>query len=307
MPANDYYKTLGVARDASADDIRKAYKKLARKYHPDISKESDAAERFKQVNEAFEVLSDPQKRTMYDRFGTARPGAAGPQGQTYTWGGPTGGAGPVDLEQLFGGQVDLGDLFGGGFGAGGRRGRRDRPGSDVEFNIEIPFQVAVEGGSHDIHLDRAGKTERISIKIPPGIDTGNVIRLAGQGQPGIGGGPPGNLLITVRVAPHPVFRREGNNLLVDVPVSMYEATLGAKVEVPTLSEGPVLVTIPPGTSSGAKLRLRGKGVPDREAKQRGDQYVVIKVVVPQNLGPRARELLEQLQEAAPVNPRAPHT
>lgn len=302
MPANDYYKTLGVARDASAEDIRKAYKKLARKYHPDISKEQDAAERFKQVNEAFEVLSDTEKRSMYDRFGTAKPGPAGGGGQTYSWG-PGGGASPVDLEQLFGGQFDLGGMFGDGIG-GGRRAKRDRKGSDVEFNIEVPFALAVEGGTHDLHLDRAGKAERIAIKIPPGVDTGNVIRLAGQGQPGMNGGPPGDLLITVRVTPHPWFRREGNNLLVDVPVTITEAALGGKVDVPTLTEGKVVMTVPAGTSSGQKLRLRGKGVPDREKKQRGDLYAIIKVVVPQNLGPEAKELLQKLQEAAPQTPRA---
>lgn len=307
MPANDYYKTLGVARDASADDIRKAYKKLARKYHPDVSKEKDAAERFKQVNEAFEVLSDDEKRKMYDRFGTARPGGPGPGGQAYTWSGPAGGAGPVDLEQLFGGQFDLGGMFGGGFGdaaAGGKRPRRDRRGSDVEFDVEIPFLVAVEGGTHDLHVDRAGKAERIAIKIPPGIDSGNVIRLAGQGQPGGNGGPAGDLLITVRVAPHAWFRREGANLLVDVPVTITEAALGAKVDVPTLTEGKVVMTVPPGTSSGQKLRLRGKGVPDREKKQRGDLYAIIKVVVPQNLSAQAKELLQRFQEAAPQSPRA---
>jgi DnaJ-class molecular chaperone len=306
MANHDYYKTLGVPRTASADEIRKAYKKLSRRYHPDVNKEKDAPEQFKQVQEAFEILGDDQKRQQYDRFGSAAfEGGRGPRGQWQTWTGPGGGGGtgPVDFSDLFGGQIDLEDILGGAF-AGGRPGKRaPRRGQDVEVEVEIPFQTAVEGGSYELALNRGGKAERLSVKIPAGVETGSVVRLAGQGEPGPRGGSAGDLLVRVRVAPHPWFRREGNNLLIEVPVTATEAALGAKVEVPTLSEGMVVVTIPPGTSSGAKLRLRGKGAADRTTKQRGDQYVIVKIVVPQKLSERAKELFQEVARAAPQSPR----
>jgi DnaJ-class molecular chaperone len=309
MPNHDYYKTLGVSKSASADEIRKAYKKLSKKYHPDANKEKDAPERFKQVQEAYDVLQDADKRQQYDRFGHVLPSGAGAHGQPFQWAGPggQGGAGPIDLGDLFGGgQIDLEQIFGGSFGsAGGRRSTRrgSRRGDDVEVEVEIPFQIAVDGGEYDLNLDRGGKPERLSVKVPAGVDTGSVVRLAGQGHPGANGGPAGDLLVRLRVAPHPWFRREGNNLLLDLPVTVTEAALGSKVEVPTLSEGNVVVTIPPGTSSGAKLRLRGKGVVDRSSKERGDQFVVVKIVVPKKPGERARELLTELAQVEPQNPR----
>jgi DnaJ-class molecular chaperone len=312
MPANDYYKTLGVSKSASADEIRKAYKKLSKKYHPDANKDEEAPERFKQVQEAYDVLQDPQKRKQYDQFGQVFPGG-GPHGQPFPWGGGTpgsgpGGAGPIDLSDLFGGggQVDLEQIFGGAFGGGaGRRQSRRAPrrGEDVEVDVEIPFQIAVEGGNYDLSLDRGGKPERLSVRIPAGVDMGSVVRLAGQGHPGGSGGLAGDLLVRIRVAAHPWFRREKNNLLVDVPVTVTEAALGARVEVPTLSEGRVVVTIPPGTSSGAKLRLRGKGVLDRHTKERGDQFAVVKIIVPRNPGERAVELLKELARIEPQSPR----
>jgi DnaJ-class molecular chaperone len=309
MPGNDYYKTLGVSKSATADEIRKAYKKLSKKYHPDANKEKDAPERFKQVQEAYDVLQDSEKRKQYDQFGQVFPGGGGPRGgQPFPWGqaGPQ-GAGPIDLGDLFGGggPIDLEQILGGAFGGAGRRQTRraSRRGDDVEAEIEVPFQIAVEGGNYDLHLDRGGQAERLSVKIPAGVDTGSMVRLAGQGQPGANGGPAGNLLVRIRVAPHPWFRREGNNLLVDLPVTVTEAALGAKVDAPTLSEGRVVVTVPPGTSSGAKLRLRGKGVVDRNTKERGDQYVVIKIVVPRAPGKRAVEILEELARVEPQYPR----
>jgi len=308
MPEPDYYKVLGVSREASADEIRKAYRKLSREYHPDMRpNDPEALEKFKQVQNAFDVLGDPEKREQYDRYGAAfQQRRAGPGGQTYTWTGPAGGFGGVDFDlgDIFGGQVDLGDLFGGRAGFGGRtRQPRARKGADQSLEIEIPFEVAAEGGQRDLAFQRNGKTERLMVKIPPGVDTGSVIRLAGQGEPGVNGGPPGDLLITLRVAPHRYFRREGNNLLLDVPLTFTEAATGAKVDVPTLSEGTVTVTIPPGTASGTKLRLRGKGIPDRHTRQRGDQFVVIKIVPPQPLNETARELLQKLAEAVPQSPR----
>src|SRR5262249_19578332 len=205
-----------------------------------------------------------------------------------------------------GGRIDREQIRGGGFGGGGgrRKTRRSaRRGEDAEVEIEIPFQIAASGGNHELHLDRGGRPEHLSVKIPAGVDTGSVVRLAGQGHPGANGGPAGDLLVRIHVAPHPWFRREGSNLLIDVPVTVSEAALGAKVEVRTLSEGMIVVTIPPGTSSGAKLRLRGKGVIDRTTKERGDQFAVVKIVVPRHPGPRAVELLQELARVEPQSPR----
>jgi curved DNA-binding protein len=202
------------------------------------------------------------------------------------------GEGGVDLEGLFGGM-------------GGRRGRTPRPtkGTDLEATVQVPFVTATRGGSVDIHLEQNGREETLAVKIPPGVDTGSVIRLAGQGGPGRNGGPSGDLLLTVAVQPHPYFRREGANLLVDVPITPSEAVLGAKVDVPTLSEGTVVLTVPPGTSSGTKLRLRGKGVLDPQTKQPGDQYVVVKIVVPKESSDAAAALYQQLA-ATEASPRS---
>lgn len=307
MADNDFYKTLGVSREATTDEIRKAYKKLARENHPD-SKPGDqqAAQRFKEIQEAYAVLGDAEKREQYDRYGAAfRDGGRGPFQQTWTGG----AGGPVDFSDLFGGGIDLGDLFGGAAGGGGFRGAGRQPqprpqkGEDVRLDIEVPFQIAAEGGSHGVSLRRGDKTERITVKIPPGVDTGSVIRLGGQGHPGVHGGPAGDLKLTVKASPHPYFKRDGANLLLEVPITPTEAALGAKVDVPTLTEGNVTLTIPPGTSSGAKLRLRGKGVIDQKTKQRGDQLVVAKVVVPTELSERAEQLFRDLAEAAPQSPR----
>ena len=311
--AADFYAVLGVSKSASVEEIRKAYKKLSRDNHPD-RKPGDAAasEKFKQVQEAWDVLGDAQKRQQYDQYGTT----FGPNGPQFRGGPRSGnaGGGPVDLGDLFGGgQVDLGDLFGnmfGGAGSGqspfGRQGGRKQrasKGEDIPAEIEIPFVVAAEGGMHEVQLDRGGLIERLSVKIPAGVGSGSVIRLSGQGQAGRGGGPAGDLLVTIKVAPHPYFRREGSDLFVDVPITVSEAALGAKVEVPTLSEGRMMVTIPAGTSSGAKLRLRGKGVLDHKSRERGDLYVIIKLMLPPKLSPEARELFQQIAVTAPHDPR----
>ncbi len=298
--AEDYYQILGVKKDASADEIRKVYRKLSRENHPDVKPDDKvASDKFKKVQEAYAVLGDAEKRAQYDRFGHQFHQAGG--GRTYQWSGSPGGAGPIDLGDLFGEGVDLGDLFGGyagrgGFG-GGRRGPSARPskGQDLRTDVTVPFLVAAEGGQHELTLHRAGKTERITVKIPAGLTDGSTIRLAGEGHPGAAGGPAGDLLLTVRVAPHPWFRRDGNDLSVDVPITPAEAALGAKVEAPTLTEGRVVVTMPPGTSSGRKLRLRGKGIPDRRTGTRGDLYIVAKIVVPEAATDEQRKLYEQLQ------------
>jgi DnaJ-class molecular chaperone len=303
MAEPDFYKVLGVAKTASGDDIRKAYRKLARENHPDVKKDdAQAAERFKQIQEAYAILGEPKKREQYDRFGTAAfqgggfPGGGGPGGRTYTW--STGGGGaPFDIDELLGGGFSFDQLLGGKRRGGGRGGTRPTPpGEDLEASVRVPFETAARGGKVDVHLDRNGRTETLSVKVPAGVAEGSVIRLAGQGQPSAFGGSPGDLLLTIAVEPHRCFRREDNDLLLDVPITPSEAVLGTKVDVPTLSEGMVVVTIPPGTSSGVKLRLRGKGVVDPQTKQTGDQYVVVKIVVPKDAPAALKQLYRQAAE-----------
>ncbi len=291
----DYYEILGVPRTAGADEIRRAYKKLARKYHPDANADDDSAlEKFKQIQAAWAVLGDEKKRSNYDKYGTPDEPAfqGGPSGGT-RWTYSTDGADmPFDLEDILGG-------FGGGrFRTGGGSGRADWPipGQDIRLETRIPFQLAVEGGSWDIHVPREdGSSETLSVTIPPGIDTGSVIRLAGQGRPGINGGKPGDLLVALTVTPHPWFRREGANILLEIPITLSEAALGTKVDIPTVLDGTVTLTIPPGTASGSRLRLRGKGIRDRRTGRRGDMLASIRIVPPKQLSPAMRELLEKLK------------
>lgn len=303
MSKRDYYEVLEISRSASSDEIKKAYRKLSRKYHPDMAPDDKTADqKFKEVQEAYDVLRDPEKRKQYDQFGHAFQ-QAGPGGGGYYQAG--GGGGPVDFEDLFGGGgIDLGDLFGGAFRGGKRAQPRPQKGESKRVQIEIPFHLAAVGGQHEISLQKGGSTERLTIKIPAGVGNGSVIRLSGQGGPGIHGGPAGDLLITVKVGNHPYFKRDGSNLMLEVPITLTEAALGAKVDVPTLTEGEVTVTIPPGTSSGTKLRLRGKGITDQKTKQPGDQICSIKIVSPKDLSDREKELYEQIQQLKPDNPRA---
>lgn len=299
----DLYNVLGVARGASQDEIRNAYRKLSREHHPDRNPGDEAAaQKFKQVQAAHEVVSDPEKRAKYDRFGHA---------------GGRGGQGPIDLSELFGSDADLGSMFAEAFGlGGGRRGGgggfnfgsgggapRPQKGRDIEATIDIAFNTAALGGKHGLTLTANGRREELTVSIPPGVKTGSMIRLREQGQPGAGGGPNGDVLVRIQVAPHPYFRREGNNLLVDVPVTIVEASLGAQVDVPTLSDGIVKVTVPPGASSGTKLRLREKGVVDQKTRQPGDLFVVLKMVAPKDLDDRSRELLEEFRTLNPDDPR----
>ncbi len=303
MASPDYYQILGVSKSATADEIRKTYRKLARENHPDVKKDDpSAAERFKQIQEAYAVLGDDEKRQQYDRFGTvfgkggpSGPGGAGPfpGGGNYTW--STEGGQGFDFGDLFGSGLE--GLFGGGRTTGGRGGKRTpAKGRDVQATARVAFETAVRGGNVDLHLDRGGTPETLSVKIPAGINDGSVMRLAGQGEPSPYGGAAGDLLLTVQIDPHRFFRREGNDLLVDVPITPAEAALGAKVDVPTLSEGTVVLSVPPGTSSGMKLRLRGKGVLDPQTRQTGDQFVVVKIVVPKDVPEAARALYRQLTD-----------
>ena len=276
-----------------------------RKYHPDVKPaDADAEKKFSEITEAYDVLSDDEKRKNFDQFGHGFRGAGGAGGGSpfEGFGGGSGGA-AFDLEDLLGGMFGGGGRGGSPFG-GGRRGQpRTQRGSDVKAEIMVPFTVAVEGGEHALTVQQGSKTERLSVKIPAGIDDGQSIRLAGQGSPGAAGGSAGDLLVTIHIAPHPWFRRDGHNLLVDVPVTPSEAALGGKIDVPTLTEGVVVLTVPPGTSSGAKLRLRGKGVRNPKTGDRGDQYVVLRIVLPKELSEEARALYQQLAELPSVDPR----
>jgi DnaJ-class molecular chaperone len=291
MPA-DFYDVLEVSRKASADEIRKSYRKLSRENHPDVKPDdSSAAGKFQEVQDAYTVLNDPDKRRKYDQYGHRAFQGGG--------GGAGGAGGPVDLGDLFGGGIDLGSLFGGGMGGQ----RRPQKGQDATTSIQISFNTAAEGGSYDLALNVAGSSQRITIRIPAGIDHGKTIRLADQGHPGHGGGPNGDLLVSVNVSPHPYFSRDGVSLFVDVPLSITEATLGAKVDVPTLSEGMLTISIPPGAASGMKLRLREKGILNQKTNQRGDLFAVLKIVSPKNLDDESRALVEELAELIDENPR----
>jgi curved DNA-binding protein len=301
--AGDYYETLGVKRDASEDEIKKAYRKLARQYHPDRNPGDKQAEaKFKQVQDAYDVLSDKTKRANFDRFGTAEPGAGGfgggggaRGGQTFHWGGGPGGnftemdpaAASEIFSQLFGGGggADLGDILGGRRGRG--RARRPEPAPEVTSEVTIPLTTAALGGSVELNVDG----RQLSVKIPAGVEDGQSLRLKGQGPGG------GNLRLLLRIEPHPFFRREGKNVVLEVPLSVSEAILGTKVDVPTLDGTRLTVTIPAGTSSGARLRLRGKGIAG------GDQFIETKIVVPHAVD-RGKELIEEFAKLNPQNPRA---
>jgi DnaJ-class molecular chaperone len=316
--AEDYYQTLGVSRTASAEDIRKAYRELARKYHPDLHPDDAAAkEKFKQVQNAFDVLSDASKREMYDRYGSSFEGV-GAGGARGGWGGapfPGGGGGfpgggDIDLESLFGGAGGFEQIFGrASGGAKASRGRRRSapvPGDDVEARIEIPFRLAIDGGKTDVRVDRgSGKSETISVTIPQGVPDRARMRLRGQGLPGTNGGPAGDLLLEVHVEPHPLFRREGDTLEVTLPVTLAEAIEGAKVDVPT-PWGTIALRIPPKTSSGRKLRAAGMGVRHSNGSK-GDLIAEVQIMLPDEADAATVDrLLESAKaaEAGGANPRA---
>jgi curved DNA-binding protein len=306
MKYKDYYAILGVPRDASSAEIKKAYRKLAHKYHPDISKDPAGEEKFKEVAEAYETLKSPEKRAAYDQLGTHRPG------QDFQ---P-----PPDWRQQFGDGdfsfegVDLADLFA-GLAAGrqgpGRRTRQFRmPGQDYEVTTQISLEEAYRGTEVELNLtapeyDEQGFVRRVprtlKVRIPKGATNGQRLRLPGRGGKGLQGGRDGDLYLNIEVRPHPLFRVNGYDLYVDLPLAPWEAVLGAKVEVPTLG-GPVHLKVPPNARAGQQLRLAKRGLPTPKGEE-GDLYAIVHIVVPATTNERERELFRELAQGSTFNPR----
>lgn len=309
MEFKDYYKTLGVAPEASADDIRRAYRKLARKYHPDLNTDSGSEERFKEVGEAYEVLKDPEKRKEYDQL---RQGGWR-QGEDFQpppgWSGGFRDVGAGRGGEGFGGFSDFSEFFENLFGGGVRGARQQRArGQDIHARIEIDLETAYSGGSRRLTMERTeagpdGQMRRspqsLDVRIPAGVTPGQQIRLAGQGEPGFGGGPKGDLYLEVNIKPHRFFELDGRDVHLTLPIAPWEAALGARIDVPTLG-GKVSMNIPAGSSSGKRLRLKGRGLP---GKVSGDQLVILKVVVPKAATERQRELYKQLESEQDFDPR----
>jgi curved DNA-binding protein len=297
MEYKDYYKILGVARGATQDEIKKAYRQLARKYHPDVSKEANAEDKFKEVGEAYEVLRDKQKRAQYDQFGSNyRHGQSftPPPGWEENMGGFGGGGNFSSFfENLFGGMGGMG----GGAGMGGDNFYAK--GEDVNAKITITLEDAFNGATKTIRRPAgASQTGTINVKVPAGISSGKKIRLSGQGKAGMGG-KDGDLFIEVNIAPHKHYRVEGKDIYLDLPLAPWEAALGAKVTVPTLA-GKINLTIPAGAKSGQKMRLKGRGLPGKEP---GDEFVVLQIMTPAADSDKAKKLYMQMAEELAFNPR----
>jgi curved DNA-binding protein len=310
----DYYEVLGVPRGASEEEIRGAYRKLARTYHPDVNHEPGAEDRFKEISEAYEVLRDPEKRERYDRLGanwkagedvSGAEGFSGFRGAGPGQGGFQGQGGFGDVRMDFGDGNGFSDFFESLFGARGGAGRRGggfegfaTRGGDQEATLEVSLEEAARGGKRKISL---GDGRDYEVDIPAGVRDGQRIRLGGEGGRGAGSGPAGDLFLRVRIKPDPHFRLEGNDLFVDLPVAPWEAVLGATAEVRTL-DGTARVKVPPGSSSGRRLRLRGEGMPG-PGKGKGDLYATVRIVVPKKPSERERELFRQLAEVSSFDPR----
>ncbi len=315
MAKRDYYDVLGVKRSAKADEIKSAYRKLARKYHPDANKSAGAPEKFNEATEAYDVLSDPEKRKIYDQYGHAGP-SSGPGFPGAGRRGHSGQGVSFNFSDIFGGGgsgfagMSLDDILQSLGGGRARRGRQRQPrpsrrGGDSETRLTLDFLQAIRGTSTRIRISRQGfdgaaQQETIEVKIPAGVKDGSKIRVRGKGE--LGADSPGDLYISINVRSHDYFRREGDDIHVSVPISITEAALGAKVDVPTIN-GTSTVKVPAGTASGRKLRLRGKGV-HRASAESGDLYVVIQIVPPPSPNERAKQLLTELQGLLTHDPRA---
>lgn len=296
---DDPYKVLGVKRDASQDEIRRAYRRLAKRYHPDLNPgKPEAEKRFKDVAAAYDLLSDPEKRARFDRGEIDASGAERPDRAYYRDFGEGWGGAKYSSGEAAGGAEEMEDLFSQIFGGGMRTGSFRMRGGDLHLELPIGFLEAARGGSRRITLPD-GRT--LEITIPAGIDDGRILRLKGQGGPGIGGGPPGDALVEIRVQPHPVFRRDGDDIRITLPVTLAEAVLGGRIRVPTI-DGVVMMAVPKRSDSGTVLRLKGKGLPRRDGTGRGDQYVELRIV----LGDTVDEELERfLADWAPKHPHDP--
>jgi curved DNA-binding protein len=314
MAERDYYEILGVPRTASQEEIQRAYRRLARRYHPDVNKDPQAEERFKEITEAYNVLRDPETRRRYDMFGPefrqvppdvdpemwararrARAGAGRARagaGARWSTAFGTGAFGDIDLE----------DLFGGWFTGGRGRGFGPVRGADQEAELVLSVEEAYRGGRRSIVLQRPSGPRRYDVTIPPGVTEGQRIRLAGQGGRGIDGGPPGDLYLVVRLAPHPRYRVDGRDIYVDLHLAPWEAALGTTVPIETPG-GEAKVRVPPGTSTGRRLRLRGRGLGSRTG-QAGDLYAEVKIDVPSKLTREERRLFEELAKTSTFNPRS---
>jgi curved DNA-binding protein len=306
MKFKDYYATLGVERTATEDEIKKAYRKLARKYHPDVSKEANAEERFKEVGEAYETLKDPEKRAAYDSLGKRRPGEEFEPSRDWARQ-HSGDFGDFDLHDV----VDLSDLF---EHFSHRRSRGDAryvaPGQDFEVSAHISLEDAYRGTELSLELAVPERhpdgsirrvTRPVHVRVPKGVTDGERLRVPGKGGAGAGGAPSGDLYLNIVVHPHPLFKASGRDLYIELPLAPWEAALGAEVEVPTM-EGRVRVHVRPGARAGQKLRVAGRGLPAPRGGH-GDLYCVIRIDVPATLTARERALYEELKSASSFNPR----
>ncbi len=314
--AEDLYQTLGVDRQADKDALQKAYRKLARKYHPDMNPNDDRAqEKFKRVQEAYDVLSDPEKREAYNRYGAdfekIRSGGFQPEAAGASFEG-------LDLEQIFGRgggggfQNGFNDFFeqlvGGGRGAGprggGRRQRPQRPvaGENIRHELRIPLRKALTGGQHEFYLLGEAGQQKIAVNIPAGVEPGAKMRLRGKGYPSTTGGPAGDLILVIQVDEHPLIKRSGKNVELKLPVTLAEAALGAKVEVPT-PKGKLQLTIPAGSSGGRRLRLKGQGVDDGKGPA-GDMIVELRISLPAEIDDEAKGWIEKFDQRHPLAPRS---
>ncbi|MBC7468452.1 MAG: DnaJ domain-containing protein [Ramlibacter sp.] len=298
MKYKDYYEALGVPRDAELDQIKKAYRKLARQHHPDVSKAGGSEARFKEAAEAYATLKDPEKRKAYDELGRRPAGqefSPPPQWEQH-FGARDGGFGDIDMEEL------LASLGRGRPGTASHRAARPTAGRDYETTVSLSLEDAHRGSTVNLEVGEGDAGRTLEVTIPPGVSDGQKLRLKGKGGKGRNGGEDGDIYLHLTLAPHPVFRADGHDLYFDLLLAPWEAALGAELEVPTL-DGAVVLTVPPGTRSGRKLRLRGRGLTSGRSG-RGDLYAVAVIDVPATLSEQERDLFGQLAKASNFNPRA---